>query len=164
MIKVFFILILAASATIAIIASFYSFFPKETYISSKSTLTCKNEGIRSYPLDESLIYLSSSEIKNQELDAYNVNRVRDVCKSTGRLILADLLEKPSFETFLYKIDIARETQGSYGEWMLYSFLWILGIGMSFEIARRIFYYVILGTLKPKKTRKEDINAQALNKD
>lgn len=50
----------------------------------------------------------------------------------------------------YKVDFKYSETGGLNKIILYSFVYIIILVLIYEISRRIFYYIILGTIKPKK--------------
>jgi len=50
----------------------------------------------------------------------------------------------------YRLEETEKTVGSWLNVTLLVFLQIVGVAIVFEIVRRITYYIILGTIKPKK--------------
>jgi sensor histidine kinase YesM len=50
----------------------------------------------------------------------------------------------------YRLEVTEKTVGSWLNVALLVFIQIVGVAIVFEIVRRILYYVILGTIKPKK--------------
>jgi hypothetical protein len=50
----------------------------------------------------------------------------------------------------YRLEETEKTVGSWLNVTLFVFLQIFGVAIVFEIVRRITYYIILGTIKPKK--------------
>ncbi len=55
----------------------------------------------------------------------------------------------------YTITKAKKIEGSFGKVIGYSVLSILIILLVGEISRRIFYYIVLGSIRPKRTTHSD---------
>lgn len=138
-IKVLYFLSLGMIIIISCLATFF-YFPVSIDIDvDKTHITCSNDKV--YSLREAGI----SRISSSYLDYYNQAQVKKRCSTDLKYVNTDDIITSNFKNinFIYE---NRDWTSIIG----YSVLWILITVAFFEFSRRMFYYIVLGKIKPPK--------------
>lgn len=155
LLKVIYIVLLIMFVFSAITLSFSSYSPKKIYDNEKSFIVC-DDG-REFSLEENNVYLGiSGRISTSDDKKFNSwcldgseEKVENVDGRIARLkksLATNKVEKEKNYIFFSSYKII----GDWNNVMLSIFFSMLTIFAVFELFRRIFYYVILGKMKPKK--------------
>lgn len=135
---------------------------KADYTNKKSFLAEKEAGIYIYKYSNETIYQSlSSETKLKirnlcdisETEASLANEKAMSFVQEQRKIGTDesIIQKNIDDNMRpYSIEESNIIEGSYAEVVIRALLYIIILFLLFEFFRRIFYYIILGTMRPKK--------------
>ncbi|MBP6926258.1 MAG: hypothetical protein KBB70_00990 [Candidatus Pacebacteria bacterium] len=132
------------------------------YTNHKETIAYKDESIFILPLNGQTVYQSLSDnnkqeirnicgISNEEADQGNATALAYINEQTKLGTSSAIIQKYIDDNLRpYKVSEEYITEGGYVQVVLYSILAAIGILLIAEIIRRIFYYIVLGSLRPKK--------------
>jgi len=119
-------------------------------------ITCQygNKTVFSAQKEES-IYLNDYDLKNgiSSIPDHTKEKIQKVCGISQEEIqnmIAATLKKDGFVPALFRVEKGTIEINSKIKAIGYSLLDILIVALIFEILRRIFYYIILGSLRPQK--------------
>lgn len=147
LIKVIYLAILLVAFIGYPIGIFFSYGPE--YDNDKSYIKCANG--KDFILSKNGIYLNSDYMYSSDKDKAEslcfdgtVNFTKDEFGKTHLRITSKTENSGKYE--LVNLYTGRNWIATVG----FSLLSMFGVSLAFETMRRIFYYVILGSIKPKK--------------
>ena len=134
-VKVAFILLSLLAVVIVLSVTFESSKPYQTFDNDKSYITCSNNV--KYYLPSTGVSLYSSYLYSWDIDKLNT-----LCGSNTPLNL--------FNNQRFKLVSVYKDVGSWPEAIFSCLIAFLITFLTIEVIRRIFYYIVLGKVFPKK--------------
>ncbi|MBA3047054.1 hypothetical protein KKC83_03035 [Patescibacteria group bacterium] len=155
LLKICYIFCFLTAVIIFLFGVYFIFVPIKTFDNNKSYILCDNE--RKFNLEENNILLGSNgyislsnDKKFKLLCSYDPNDPTII--NNGKISFSQLMfeSKIAPKTKNYQLISFYKSVGNLEIAFLYLFTGLFVILITFEIIKRIFYYVLLGSVNPNK--------------
>lgn len=152
-IKVVFLLIFILAVILGCCLSYDSYRTRQV---DDYLVTCQYGNKTSFAAwDEKGIYLSDYDLTNglSSIPDGTKAKIMKSCEISEAEIdnfVSVLQENDGFVPDLYRISKTKIEKGGTARIVEYSLIYIFIISLVFEVIRRAFYYIALGTIRPKK--------------
>jgi len=122
----------------------------------KTTIVCNAGNKGQYIAAAEGIYFGIADIEAEYLPDHLRARLRELCAVTQQEVQARLKalfdgppsERTSTSGNLFDIKPTYITEGGAWDFAKGAVLWLVGVSTAFEIVRRTFFYIALGTILP----------------
>ena len=153
--KVLYILSFLVVLLITIVIIYSVNFPAQQVVDNdETTILCNYGNKKQFLASENNVYFSYSELSSDNyLTDYHKTELKKLCQISKTELdqkLNAILSKTDDNTKLFDINPVIKNEGGIIAFLGYSILGILILIIIFEIIKRIFYYILLGSLNPKK--------------
>ena len=144
---IFFFVLLIGGMSIYDETTYYPYNENETHISCTGSYDGVNIKKSIYGITGNSLTLDQKKAIGKDICGADPAKINSFELFTGRFEGDLLLSKNEFFTASQGVMEQKIHPGSFIE---YFSLLLIGLGMVFEIIRRVFYYIVFGTFRPKE--------------
>lgn len=148
------VIFLGVFVLVEIVSVFAVYDENRTVQTETQVVTCNYGNKNMFVPQMKGIYISDYDLRNgiSSIPDYGKEQIRQACGVSQieiQKLITDTLNNSNTPA-LFSVGKGTTTHGSTPRAIVYSLLDILVIALVFEVVRRAFYYIVLGSLRPQK--------------